>query len=906
MFIYLVIGHALNTLYAQPVDTLSGFSSKNSGEEIVYFSPLHRFATTALLTRANGLMPISFRAPIQQVRHDTVVYEILIGHSTGTSTGNRRFDVALNNHVLFTITTPMHQHGYYTLEGRSNEGCSYQFVPQEFDINGDAFGFLYLKVPAGIVSDSAVFKIIGQDQQSRDWLMVFMYSRQLKIEAEPTCLVTRNEKLRQLNLYVDNPFGDSTSMQLNSSKVRLDILLKKGYNKISLPAYPPSWTGIDTLNFVVHGADTLRQIVELNSVRNFEFDIIHHSHNDIGYSHLQTDVERIQTENIRTALRWIMKSTNTKSRPIWHIESLWAVENFLSKATYDEKQLFVHAVKSGGIVLSANYANVLTGLCQSEEQSWNTEYARRLEQRYGFDIRSAMITDIPGITWTALASYTHNDVDYLALGPNYVQQLPDHGDRVGNFVRQQGDRPFYWKPDSTSDRKLLVWTAGKGYSYFHNISASDKQAAFESRISDYCNELTMQSYPFDFVQLHYTMNADNGPVDTNLCTFVDSWNQKYSSPQLVIANVNNLFQRLQREHETKLPVCYGEVSPYWEDGAYSTSSEEIRNRELAKRTLQMEVWARQQDVYTKNADAFYELHRDIVMFHEHTWGSWCSISDPDLSFTTDQWSYKKAFLDSAEVHYATLAHTIGYSDVVHQEVFPATKVSQFDFEIDPNNGGLKSILVNGQELRDTTAMFSFFQMIYKYKVDSMQLFGPKIVRVKGYRDDRTRKKIELELVLDGCSAVSVKYNLDKYTGVLTASWSIKKNPVREKESLHIAIPMTPLASNLYYGDSLRTLRFGTTDQLRGSNYDFICAGDRIGWKLDAGKVEVLTSGPNLFEVGSMTDEQKVKGARTWKSEPSVNTSTTFLYVLNNYWHTNYKADQEGLLEFSLRVVLRSN
>ncbi|HYM95273.1 MAG TPA: hypothetical protein VET23_14130, partial [Chitinophagaceae bacterium] len=48
--------------FSQPADTLQGFQSKVSGEEINYFSPLHQFAQTALLTRANGMNPIRWVA----------------------------------------------------------------------------------------------------------------------------------------------------------------------------------------------------------------------------------------------------------------------------------------------------------------------------------------------------------------------------------------------------------------------------------------------------------------------------------------------------------------------------------------------------------------------------------------------------------------------------------------------------------------------------------------------------------------------------------------------------------------------------------------------------------------------------------------------------------------------------
>jgi alpha-mannosidase len=56
----------------------------------------------------------------------------------------------------------------------------------------------------------------------------------------------------------------------------------------------------------------------------------------------------------------------------------------------------------------------------------------------------------------------------------------------------------------------------------------------------------------------------------------------------------------------------------------------------------------------------------------------------------------------------------------------------------------------------------------------------------------------------------------------------------------------------------------------------------------------LISAP-MFQVGSITVEQPwMKTIR-----PS---SSIFSYVMNNYWHTNYKADQEGPVAFSYQLV----
>jgi hypothetical protein len=886
------------TVFGASADTLQGFDEKMKGEEIVYFSPLHQFANRALLTRTNGTMPIQWRTAAYRGTSATVVYSLLTGHSSGTSGGERKFDVRLNGKELLAITTRPKQSGKFELQDRPSAMFEYRFVLEEYDQNGDAFGRLYLTVPAALVLDSAVFEITGQDQQSRDWFMVFMHRDGLRIDVQPTALITRKESKRPLTLRAENPVAKPISFTLSSRFFRHEGVLQSGYNALSIPAYDPSVTGTDTLHFEFPSLDTvIKTVIQLRAVRNFDFHIIHHSHNDIGYSHLQQDVELIQNENIRAALRWTTTCSDTGVRPIWHVESLWAVENFLRTATPTEEQSFVAAVRNGLIVLSANYANVLTGLCRPEEQAWNTEYARQLEKKYGFRIRMAMITDIPGLTASALKTYTDNDVRYLSLGPNYVENLPEHGDRVGGVIREQGDVAFYWSPDNSSGKKLLVWTAGKGYSYFHNITAVEMQSSWEDRLSRYCNELYEKNYPYDIVQLRYTKKADNGPVDTSLCRFVTEWNDKYSSPRLVLSDVNKLFAAMEERYGSTLPVLSGEISPYWEDGAYSTAAEEMKARELSAHTIALEHFADSIGKRMEYAESFYQLHKNIVLFHEHTWGSWCSISDPDIPFTTKQWEYKKAFLDSAAAQYGRLSNSLNFS--ADKEQHRVTKKPISDFELDLRTGGISSMTVEGKNLVNTSAPYRLFQLIYALGVDSTRCFLAEDVTGVKESNRANEKVIEVVYVLKNCGKVSATYSLNKISGILSCKISFKKLAVREKESLHLALPFALVSPELQYGSGDDLLRYGK-DQLPGSNKDFICAGDRVELRDNDYRLVIQSPAANLFEVGEIIDESRNQGAKIWKRENG-STSTLYLYLFNNYWHTNYKADQEG--EISVEVTL---
>lgn len=888
-------------LKAQPADTLNGYEAKISGDEISYFSQLHQFANTALLTRMNGEMPIRWNAPQYKGTGAMVTYELVMGHSTGTSTGDRHFECLLNQAKLFTITTPMHQKGNYTLKGIGENGSSYLFIQEEYDVNGDAFGKLYITIPAKLVNTKAEFTINGIRENSRDWLMIFMYHRGLKLIAQPTSLVTRTENKRQLNLFVDNPYPNHTPIRFTTPAGTFHALLKKGYNKLQFPAYTPDLTGMQTVEFRVNNTDTLTRSFALTPLRNYQFSIIHHSHNDIGYSHLQPEVEAIQNRNIRAAIQWANQKDSGTQKPIWHIESLWAVENFLKNATPAEVNSFTAAVQNGNIVLSANYANVLTGLCQAGELNWMTEYARRLAYQYGFKISNAMITDIPGISRSALQSYVTNHIPYLSLGPNYVQSLPDQGDRVGGVIREQGDQVFYWKPFLYSNDRLLVWTAGKGYSWFHGITDSEKQAAWEKRISEYCNELTEKKYPYDLVQLRYTKNADNGPVDTLLTGFVDQWNKTYSTPQLRIASVNELFSEMEKKYGNQIPVRTGEISPYWEDGAYSTAAEEMQARDLVIKTLALERYALKTDQRELINDGLYLLHKNLVLFHEHTWGAWCSVSDPEIPFTTEQWRIKKQFLDSAQYYYEQLAAKI-HTRYVRTQPKDNTLLPVSGYAVDPVHGGLSSIIVNNRNMVNSTGPYRFFEPVYALGINPASFYQPVITSIQQTENSKLQLTTVVKGRLPSIDSFVITYRLAREEKRLYCHFRIHKQKELNKESLHIALPFNIRDPQIGYSTDYDRMYFNR-DQLPGSNREFICVENEVTVEGKDIIATVIAPKIALYEVGAIINENKTNGVKTWKTENPVS-STLFQYVLNNYWHTNYKAYQEGVIEFETEITFR--
>jgi hypothetical protein len=867
---------------------IAGFDQKISGEDIVYFSPFRNFAKQALLTRCDGTSPIEFTAQKPNLQEGIAQFRFLIGFSSGTSAADRFFDVYLNDSLLFTFKTEKRWSERQNFQLASNYAPQghYRFTMLEKDINKDLFGYFELELPFKKGQDTR-FKIVGRAAQSRDWLMLFAYQDAFKTALSASNLILRAEQLRPLNFECVIPQG-ADSIQLSSPFFTYQRRLRPGYHALSIAAYPKTFTGKDSVLVELFSLgskiNSLQLPVDVLPIKDLSFHIIHHSHNDIGYSHLQTEVAKIQTENIRSALRWIAKGGVGAVQPIWHVESLWAVENFLAEATPEEQQQFVAAVKSGHLVLSANYANVLTGLMRPEEFSWLTAYAKQLEQQFDIKISNAMVTDIPGQAYAAFEAYTQQSLPFLSLGPNYVQNLPDHGDRVGGVINETGDQPFLWTPLADSSKKLFVWTAGKGYSYFHNIAANQQQFEWEKRISQYTLELA--NYPYDIVQLRYTKNADNGPVDTTLCRFVHEWNQKYSTPQLVIANLDTLFTKFLAQNKSVLPVKTGEISPYWEDGAYSTAAEEIQMRRLVQKVIDLEAHYKTQNEFAAHENAFKAIHRNLILFHEHTWGSWCSISAPDTYFSTEQWRIKKSFLDSAQAQYERLKNKL-----VLEQKRDSKVLSNIMYSWSGKQPGLHSLTYENQELliQDSLGLGA---LIYSLGIAPQKNDLVPILKTEAKSQRQTFANAQLKAQLN--------IEIGDSPNELIFNYSIDKKAIREKEALHVCLPFALQNPTLSYGEA--TLLNYPNDQMPGSNKEFICVPEKFILEDARFKITIYTPDCNLIEIGQPINEQQQFGAKVWSRETQ-DVSKLYLYVFNNYWHTNYKADQGGHLEFSFRVLV---
>jgi hypothetical protein len=905
----------------------------------------------------------------------------IAAHSTGTSTADRKFFVTINGDRWFTFTTVKERRVWqWTVEGR--DGAKLSFDGKWEDTVNDLFGYVYLRVPVRDFpkGQPLTVSIVGDSARSRDWYMTFKYEMQesVAVKPQPAIVRTADGERQLIDVLIDHtePGGSVTLSAAGEPPLKAD--LKLGYNRIEVAVNAVREPRDVEIGIAIEGRPLRRELTQLLPVKYREFWLLPHSHNDIGYSDLQSDVEKKQLVNLREAMRlWSKtKAYPPEARFKWNTEILWAVDRFLSTCSEAERREFIDVVKQGGIGLNALYSNQLTGLCRPEELLRLTDFARHLIRTYGVTIRDAMITDIPGSTWATVPALARGGIRYFSSGPNYMASYPDGGDRVGHFNKAWGDRPFYWVSPSGTE-KVLFWVAGKGYSWFHGLTSAKAGVNTAWNLLEYVRELEVKEYPYDMVQLRYTIVGDNGPTDPDLPDFVKKWNEKYVTPKLIISTTLAMFQEFERRWGNMLPSFAGDITPYWEDGAVSTLRELGMVRDASERLVQAEAAACIGEPQSLDQRTLESAWRNVHLFDEHTWGAWNSVSDPDNPFAVSQWRVKEQYArdvdrQSKDLLSSVLASTTtgDVIDVINTSSWNRTDLvlltpeqsvagdrvtdasgnivssqrlstgelallatdvpplggkryfvtagkalegrgvevrgtelrsSLLTLAVDPETGAIRSLKTSmGTEFVDASVLRGLNQYLYVPGKNPFEARHNRVTAIEIKERGPLLGSLRITSEAPGCKSLVQEIRLVEGLARVDMINTMDKSRVRDKESVHFGFPLHVPEGTFRLDGGWGIVRPGA-DQLPGSCVDFFSAGRWLDVSNQSIGVTWVTRESPLVEIGAMTDESpNAKGYRVWRTSLAPG-SAFYSYAMNNYWHTNYAADQMGLaqLHYSL-------
>ena len=365
-----------------------------------------------------------------------------------------------------------------------------------------------------------------------------------------------------------------------------------------------------------------------------EILIMHHSHLDVGFTHLQPVALELQEDYIYQAIQMLDNTAGYPelSRPKWTCEVTEPVMRWLENASKKDIARFASYLKQGRIGISALEYNT-TPLASSEGLARQIYGAAEISKRFGININTADLHDATGLPWSTVDILKDGGVELLIMAINlHLSGTPK-------------PRPAVYRWQSPGGRELLVMN-GEHYTMFDQWTNDYTQNldTMQAGLNKYLQNLEKQKYPYDFAYLSATCAPsayDNAPPNFDLPALVKRWNEEGRQPKLRYATPQDILARIKQIPYETIPVVKGDWSDYWNFGSASSATETRISLNTATNMRDIDLLnafskpSGQMDAVMKN------IWKDINFYDEHTWGAYnpLEITNP---FPVSQWYMKAA------------------------------------------------------------------------------------------------------------------------------------------------------------------------------------------------------------------------------------------------------------------------
>ena len=220
----------------------------------------------------------------------------------------------------------------------------------------------------------------------------------------------------------------------------------------------------------------------------------------------------------------------------------------------------------------------------------------------------------------------------------------------------------------------------------------------------------------------------------------------------------------------------------------------------------------------------------------------------------------------------------------------------FSVSLEPRAGTIASLHVkdNNIEFVDTNKNSGLNRYIYIPGTNADSAMYLTNVKIQVKERGNLVSSFVIEGDAPGCK--SYKSEIRVFDGIdrIDIIDEIDKLAIRTKEAVHVAFPFSVPGAEVRYDVANGIVR-PEKDQLSGACKNFFSVQSWVDASNDTFGVTLALPDVPLIEIGSITAEQ------LWMKTIAPS-STIYSYAMNNYWHTNYKADQEGPVTFRYSVM----
>ncbi|WP_327027874.1 hypothetical protein OG989_19140 [Micromonospora sp. NBC_01740] len=381
--------------------------------------------------------------------------------------------------------------------------------------------------------------------------------------------------------------------------------------------------------------------------------LIGHTHHDVGY----TNSPRLLDDQHRRVVAEVLRLCEADPEPgpaqfRWTFEVARPVLRHLAETGEAGAAQLRRLVHEGRVAVTGGYLN-MTQLPSDAE--FGAAYdALQVFRAAGLPVRTQQHGDVNGIAWGTVEAMRRAGMSRLVMALN-----PDHG-------RAPYEQPtgFWW--EGTSGQRVFVWLSTHyGFGEQWGIVDGDVVAA-QRHIAAFVERLAARpDYPYDVAVVH-AANDNRWPTPLFL-DVVRHWNTVPGNPPMRTATIDEALDLLEPQaSRADVPVVRGEWSDWWSHGHGPTAREVAVYREArsfaraAQTSLGLTLLrgdgepalahvlgyrrgpTRLRDAHEVVAD-LARVDEDLLLFGEHTWGSWETYSKPHSTFSHSHWNAKAGF-----------------------------------------------------------------------------------------------------------------------------------------------------------------------------------------------------------------------------------------------------------------------
>lgn len=402
----------------------------------------------------------------------------------------------------------------------------------------------------------------------------------------------------------------------------------------------PEWSGALPARVRITSGATHTFEATLKPQRKWTVFVVPHTHLDVGYTDYQGKVAETQARVLSQAANLIHEHPEFR----FSMDGSWNLQQLLQSRAPRRQKDILDLVRSGRMAMPAQYCNLLTGYASLETLYRSLYESRDLSYRYGLPFEYANITDVPTYSGSYPSILASSGVKYWVAAAN--------NDRAPIFYHEHWNEksPFWWEgPDG---KKVLFWYSWAYLQAQTLFGLPPGLNAVRESLPIFLQAYSNPSYKMN-VALIYGTQVENTDLYPATATFATEWNKSYAYPKLTYSTFPDFFHYVDQHYGKDLPTYKGDGGPYWEDGFGSDAYYAAEDRQNQNRALSAEVLSTV--THTVDPDLnppsslLDDIWRNIVLFSEHTWASYNSITQPDHEETVKQLRVKDSRADQASL-----------------------------------------------------------------------------------------------------------------------------------------------------------------------------------------------------------------------------------------------------------------